>query len=295
LDDFWVVGGPSSPDLSARISEQLRARLVLAESKTFPDGESYIRIPEPYPPKHTVVVQTTSPPQDRNLIQLCLMADKLREMGSKVVAVVPYLAYARQHREYLPGEAVSIRYVAKMLESAGVVRLITIDIHNVEGLSYFTIPANSLSAVPLLAEHLKTKLSGDKSIVVAPDEGARIRVETLATQLDTDYLVLQKRRDRSSGEVVSDLVDEVRLDGRTAVILDDLVSTGGTITKAAAVLKERGASRIMVACTHALLAEGAMEKMHAAGVEEFVATDTIPGRYSSVSVATTVSDFLKRL
>jgi ribose-phosphate pyrophosphokinase len=295
LDDFWVVGGPSSPDLSLKISEELRARHLMCESKLFPDGESYIRIPEQWVPKYSVVVQSTCPPQDRNLMQLCLISDKLRELGSKVVAVVPYLAYARQHREYMPGESVSIRFVAKMLESAGVVRLVTIDIHNVEGLGYFTIPANSLSAVPLLADHLKQKLEGNRCVVVAPDEGARIRVETLATQLETDYLVLQKSRDRSTGEVISDLADKGRLDGRTAIILDDLVSTGGTIAKASAILKSRGVSKVIVACTHALLADGAMERMTAAGVQEFIATDTVPSQYSTVSVARTVSEFIKRL
>jgi ribose-phosphate pyrophosphokinase len=295
LDDFWVVGGPASLDLARKIAEELRARLVKAESKIFPDGESYIRIPEEWAPKYTVLVQSTCPPQDRNLIQLCLMADRLREMGSKVIAIVPYLAYARQHRVYVPGETVSIRLIARLLETAGIIRLVTIDIHNVEGLGYFTIPANSLSAVPVLAEYLKSKLDSKKCVVVAPDEGARIRVETLATQLGSEYVVIRKERDRHSGRVTAFLPEEERLDGKEAIILDDLISTGGTIAVASRLLKDRGASRVTAACTHALLAEGAMERMKQAGVEMFVATDTIPGSNSSISVSHTICEFIRRL
>jgi len=295
LDDFCIVAGPSSQSLARKMSEELRAKLVNVESKTFPDGESYIRIAEEWLPNYAVLVQTTAPPQDRNLTQLYLMADRLRDAGSRVIAVVPYLAYARQHKAYLPGEAISIKVIARLLEAAGVARLITVDIHNIECLGYFSIPANSLSAVPDISEHLKNEFEPKNCVVVAPDEGARVRVETLATHLGCEYMVFSKERDRLTGEITSELNKRFQVEGKDAIILDDLISTGGTISEAAKILKGRGARRVIAVCTHAVLASGAVERMKSAGVETLIATDTVQSEYSNVSVSHTICEFIRRL
>src|SRR5579883_1813729 len=254
------------------MAEELRARLIDVEYKTFPDGENYVRINEQWIAKYSVLVQTTSPPQDKNLMQLFLISDLLRDMGSKIVAVAPYLAYARQHRMYLNG-----------------------DIHNVEGLGYFTIPANSISAVPILAEYFKNNFDVSNLIAVAPDEGAKVRVETFSMRVGCDYLVMEKSRDRVSGEIKSQLKTQVDIKGKDVVIVDDLISTGGSIAEASKILGSLGAGSIRVACTHAILAGNAAEKMKESGVKDIVATDTIQSEYSKVSVAHLLSDFIRRL
>ncbi len=295
MDDFCVVAGPSSKGIAKKMAEELRARLIDVEYKTFPDGENYVRINEQWIAKYSVLVQTTSPPQDKNLMQLFLISDLLRDMGSKIVAVAPYLAYARQHRMYLNGEAVSIKTVARLLEASGVVRFLTVDIHNVEGLGYFTIPANSISAVPILAEYFKNNFDVSNLIAVAPDEGAKVRVETFSMRVGCDYLVMEKSRDRVSGEIKSQLKTQVDIKGKDVVIVDDLISTGGSIAEASKILGSLGAGSIRVACTHAILAGNAAEKMKESGVKDIVATDTIQSEYSKVSVAHLLSDFIRRL
>ncbi|MDG6929025.1 MAG: ribose-phosphate pyrophosphokinase [Nitrososphaerota archaeon] len=295
MDDLCVVGGPASQSLSLNIATELRARVLKVESKVFPDGESYVRVPDEFVPKYTVLVQSTHPPQDRHIMQLCFLAQRLKELGTRVIAVVPYLAYSRQHRSFLPGECVSLRVLAKLLEAADISRMITIDIHNVEGLGYFSIPANSLSAVRDIAAYLKGSGKGADCLVVSPDEGARIRAETLALQLGSEYAVASKQRNRVTGEVTVTLPEGAEIKEKEVVVIDDAVSTGGTIAGITRAIKKRGAKKVTVACTHALLATGAIERMTASGVDEFVSTDTAPGEFSKVSVAHTVSEFIRRL
>jgi len=295
LDDFCVVAGPSSRGIAKKVAEELRARLIDVEFKTFPDGENYVRINEPWIAKYAVLVQTTSPPQDRNLMQLFLISDLLKDLGSKVVAVVPYLAYARQHRMYLNGEAISVKTVARLLEASGVVRFLTVDIHNVEGLGYFAIPANNISAVPILAEYFKDNFDTSKLVAVAPDEGAKVRVETFSMRVGCEYLVMEKTRDRVSGKIKTSLKSQLEMNGRDVIIVDDLISTGGSIAEASKILRSLGARSIRVACTHAILAGNAVEKMKEAGVEDIIATDTIQSEYSRVSVSHLLSDFIRRL
>ncbi|MEM3185405.1 MAG: ribose-phosphate pyrophosphokinase [Conexivisphaerales archaeon] len=295
LDDFCVAAGPSSKELAMKIAAETRSRVVNVESKIFPDGESYIRIAEEYLPHYTVLVQSTYPPQDRHIMQLCLMIERLQEMNTNVIAVVPYLAYARQHRAFLPGESISLKVLARMMEAAGASRVITVDIHNVEGLGYFSIPANSLSAVRDIAFYLKERISPENTLVVAPDHGAKIRAETLSVHLGTDFAVAKKERDRITGEVTVSLPEIEVVRNKNVIVIDDMISTGGTVSAIANILKGAHAKEVIVACTHALLTDDAMEILKKSGVNEFIATDTVPGEFSKVSVSHAISEFIRRL
>ncbi len=295
MDEVYIAGGPASAPLAEETAKLLRAKQIKVDHKFFPDGENYFKLAGDDVAHNAFVFQSTHPPQDTHLVQLLFMANKLMEDGVRVVAVVPYLAYARQHRTFLLGEAVSLKAIARMMASAGIKRVITIDIHNVEGLGFFDIPAHSLSAVPLLADHLLASGSLGKPFVLAPDAGASVRAEAMATRMTCDFAALEKSRDRVTGETTVNVPQGIDVKGKDVVVVDDMISTGGTIAKAAKAVKDNGARTVVAACTHALLAEGAIDKMKGAGIKELVATNTIPSPYSKVSVAPLIADFIRQL
>jgi ribose-phosphate pyrophosphokinase len=289
-----IVLGPASKELGEKIAELTGLEKVQVASKTFPDGESYIRLESPVQDDHVVIVQTTSPPQDTKLMQLAFMADAAKRNGaSKVTAVVPYLAYARQDKIFLQGETISIETIAHMLSVAGVDALITVNVHSANALTKFPFPAKSLSAIPLLAEHFKQR-GFTKAFALAPDKGAMHIVEEAKKVLGGECGHLEKQRDRYTGQVnVAKKTFNVK--GETVIIFDDIISTGGTIVGAAKILKELGAARVFAACVHPLLIGDAEKRILEAGVEEIVGTDSVTSHVSKVSLAPLISKELKAL
>ncbi len=286
-----VLAGPASPKTAEHLAELIGAQLVKVEYKRFPDGESYIRLPANVDGEEVIVVQTTYPEQDKRLVELLLMIEAAKDLGArKVTAVVPYLAYARQDRRFRDGEALSVKTVLKLIEAAGADKFVTVDIHKEESLSWLNIEGVNVTAVDLLGKHLGEKRLSNP-VVIAPDAGAKWRAEKAASILGGETVVLEKHRDRITGEIVTKEV-EVDLRGKDVVIIDDLISTGGTIANAANIAKEKGAERVYVACTHALLIGAAMEKMVKAGVDEVIATDTVPSPVSVVGVAPAIAKVL---
>jgi len=283
-----VVLGPASQQLGEKIAQLLNAETVPVAFKTFPDGESYIRLEGKVQNEEAFIVQTTSPPQDSKLIQLAFIADAAKRNGAKkVTAIVPYLAYARQDKAFLPSEAVSIETIARMLKAAGIDSLITVNVHQEKVLTKFPFPAKSVSAISLLAEHFKNK--GYVGVfALAPDKGAMHIAEQAKKVLGGECGYLEKQRDRYTGQIsVEKKTFQVR--GKTAIIFDDIISTGGTIVAAAKVLKELGAERVCAACVHPLLIGDAEKRIFEAGVEEIVGTDTVPSHVSKVSIAPLIS------
>jgi len=279
-----IILGPASTQLGQKIAELLKAEAVPVAFKTFPDGESYVRLEGEVQDEEAVIVQTTSPPQDPKLIQLALLADAAKRNGAKKVwAVVPYLAYARQDKVFLQGEALSIETIANMLEVAGVDRLTTVNVHQEKILARFPFPANTVSAIPLLAEHFMRK-GLEKSFVLAPDKGALHLVEQAEKVLRGGCGYLDKQRDRYTGQIH---MEKKTLDvkDRTVIVFDDIISTGSTIVAAAKILRELEAEKIYVACVHPLLIGDAEKRIIDAGVEEIVGTDSVSSRVSKVSLA----------
>ncbi len=253
-----------------------------------------IRVEDDLHGKSVIVVQSTYPPVDKHLMQLLLMAHKMSEEGAEVNAVIPYLCYARQDKEFLPGEVISLGVVSHLLRSVGVRRVVTVDIHNVRGIGFFSFPIYSVSAIPPLAEYVANNYSLSNPIAVSPDLGSSARVEAFAAVLKSEYVSLKKTRDRVTGEVATE-DKALNLNGRDAVIVDDVISTGASVAKAAQLLKKDGAGKVMVACTHALLLGGAVEKMKAAGVDEIIATNTIPSKYGKVDVTALIGSYFKTI
>ena len=294
MENRLVVPGPASTDLAERVAEGLDAELVGVECRIFPDGESKITLKEKVGNKQVILVQSTYPPVDQHLMQAFLLAHRLSEEGAEVHMVVPYLAYSRQDKEFLGGEIVSMRVIARLFRSVGVRRFVTVDIHSVEGLSNFSIPAYSVSAVPLLAEYVREVVKPVNPVAVSPDFGGSSRVEAFSKILGIEHFILEKSRDRVTGEV-SIKKAEMNIEGRDAVIVDDIISTGGSVQRAAAQLKASGARRVIAACTHPVLIGDAVKKMSEAGVDEVIGTNTIPGSVSKVDVSQAISEHFKTL
>jgi ribose-phosphate pyrophosphokinase len=287
-----IIPGPASKQLGEKIAELLGVEAVPLFFKTYPDEESYIRLEGTVQNEQVAIVQTTSPPQDTRLMQLALIADAAKRHGAKkATAVVPYLAYARQDQVFLPGEAISIETVARMLKAAGIDSLITVNVHQAKVLTRFPFPAETISAISLLAEYFKQK-GFEKAFALAPDEGALWLAEEAKSVLSGEYGYLEKNRDLYTGQITT---EKKKLDvrGKTVIIFDDIISTGGTIASAAKIMKENGADNVYAACVHALLIRDAEKRILQSGVEEIVGTDSIQSHVSKVSLAPLISNALK--
>ena len=259
-----VVPGPASQSLGKKIAAELGVDAYPLEWRIFPDGESYIRYPIEIRGEDVALVQSCPPPVDRNLVELLLMADGAKSMGAgKVLAVIPYLAYMRQDKAFRFGDVVSVETVAKLVEAAGIDEVLTVDVHSHDATSHFKIPVVETSAMVPLGEHLRT-LSLRMPLVLSPDKGGRDRARVVAGVLNADLDVLDKFRDRATGQV-SVALKELSLKGRDVVIVDDIISTGSTIVKAAELVLSQGARKVYAACTHPLLIGDAREKLREGG------------------------------
>jgi ribose-phosphate pyrophosphokinase len=290
LPEISVIAGPASADLAEKIAKRLGAQLVPAELRVFSDGESKIRMGKGG--KNCVIVQSTHPPVDTHLIQAMMMAKKCADDGARdVCAVIPYLAYARQDRAFLEGEVVSIALVAKLLEAAGVKHVVTVDIHSQLAMSHFASVQN-VSSIPLLADYA-TKMKLHRTIVVSPDAGGANRAKEFAQRLKTDMVTLKKSRDRTTGEVTVDEKLDADVSDREAILVDDMISSGGSIVKAAELLRKKGAGKVYAMCAHALLIGDAAQKIKSAGVQDIIATNSVPGECSNVDLSPAIAEALK--
>jgi ribose-phosphate pyrophosphokinase len=252
-----------------------------------------VRYTEDVDGEDVVIVQTTSPPQDTHLIQLLLLINAAKDLGARyITAVVPYLAYSRQDKKFRPGEAVSLKTVIRLIEAAGANKFVTVDVHNVEALKEFKIPFVDLSAMYVLGEYAKSCGFGG-AFSLAPDEFASSRAKVVDDVLGGGYGWLKKERDRVTGEIsVAKKVFDVQ--GRDVVVVDDIISTGGTMVAATKLLREQKARKIMVMCTHPLLIGGAKEKIIRAGADSIVGTDCVPSDVSIVSIAPVIAEYLRK-
>jgi len=233
-----VIGGNASLDLAKRLSKKLKANFVKSQLRIFPDGESKITLSSEPKKGRIVVVQSTYPPVDTNLLQALLLVSKAKQFSTNVILVIPYMGYARQDREFLPGEVVTMQVIAKLFKTAGASKIIVVDIHSLIGLKQFKMPAKNVSAVPELVRYFK-KLRLKDPLVVSPDLGGKERAKEFARHFKTKYIVLKKQRNRKTGKVkiVSSNLSDVS--GRDLILVDDMISTGGSIIKATEFLKKQ--------------------------------------------------------
>ena len=289
-----VLPGPASEELGRSVAAKLEVSILPAEFRVFTDGESKFTCDQNVSGKTVFIVQSTYHPVDMHLFQLLLASHKLSQDGAKVVAVVPYLSYARQDKEFLPGEAVTLAFVAHLMRSSGVARLATVDIHSAQGLSLFSFPIYSVSAVPSMVDYVRNNLTLENPIVISPDAGASKRTEAFAQLYGVKSLQLSKTRDRSTGEVK---IKHEPLDvkGRDVLFLDEVITTGATIRAATKAVLDQGAKSASAICTHGVFAGDTIEKLEKAGIKNIVCSNTIPTRFSKVDVSEALASHLRTL
>jgi len=293
LTTMTIYALSNSNGLAARVGRVIGDKVVLLEEKEFPDGESYVRVPQ-RPEGPAILVASLHPPQDKNFVKLLLALEALSAMKPEgLFVVVPYLAYARQDKRFLEGEPISVKVVLKSIEAAGAAGLVVVDAHKPSALSeHLSIPFKNAIPSREVAEYFKKKLKDP--LVLAPDAGALERARSVAEHLSADYDYLMKERDRVTGEVRAQ-PKSMGVQGRDVLIVDDIISTGGTVALAASTALKQGASRVFAACTHAVMVKGALDLMLSSGVEEVVATDTVPSPVSRITAAPAIVEALKSL
>jgi ribose-phosphate pyrophosphokinase len=287
-----LIAGDSSSGLARKISKKLKANLIQSEIKVFPDGESKITLKGKFSKDKTIVIQSIYPPVDSNLIRALSLISKAKEYSSEIIVVAPYMGYARQDREFLPGEIVTMKVLGKLFKGVGATKIIAVDIHSKIGLKYFKIKSENISAIPDLVSHFK-KMNLKNPLVISPDQGGKQRAKEFADAFESDFVALQKHRDRKTGKVQikTENIGEVR--GKDLILVDDMISTGGSIIKATEFLKKQKCNHIFVACTHALLMNDAEKKIRKAGITKIISTNSIPGKTSIVDISNTIVKALK--
>lgn len=284
MTKFTVISGSTSEVLAKKLAKRLGANLLKSQLKIFSDGESKITLEGKLQKNKIVVIQSTSPPVDENLIQTLSIISKAKEFGTEVITVVPYMGYARQDKEFLPGEVVTMKVIAKLFKSAGASRIIVVDIHSLIGLKYFNIKTKNVSAIPDLASYF-SKLNLKNPLVVSPDQGGKDRAKEFAKFLKTEYISLTKQRDRKTGKIKIQYANFDEIAGRDLILIDDMINTGESIIKATEFLKKQKCKRVFVACTHALLRNNARKKILGSGVTKIISTNTIPGKTAVVDIS----------
>ena len=287
MSKLSVISGKTSENLAKELSKKIKANLVKSEIRVFPDGESKITLVGKISKKKSIVLQSIYPPVDSNLVQVLSLITKAKENSSEVIAVIPYMGYARQDREFLPGEIVTMKVLGKLFKSAGASKIIVVDIHSSIGLKYFSIKTKNVTAIPDLVGFFK-KLSLKNPLIVSPDQGGKERAKEFAKEFNSDYIALKKTRDRKTGKVKIK-TKNLEVKNRDLILVDDIISTGGSIIKATQFLKKQKCKRIYVACTHALLMNDAEKKIKKAGVTSIISTNTIPGKTSKVDISKTIA------
>jgi len=289
LTKFTVIGGNASQDLAKKVAKRLKATYIRTELRTFPDGENKITFSSKPKKSKIVVVQSVYPPVDSNLIQCLSIISKAKQFSSNVIAVIPYMGYARQDKEFLPGEVVTMQVIAKLFKAIGTTKIVVVDIHSQTGLKYFKFSAKNVSAVSELVKYFK-KLKLRKPLVVSPDSGGKKRAKKFAKLLKSDYIALNKQRNRKTGKIKIVSLNHKKVTGKDLILVDDMISTGDSIIKATEFLKKQKCNKVFVACTHALLINNAGKKIKKAGVSKIVSTNSIPSSTSVVDVSNIVAD-----
>ncbi len=269
-----LLSGNSNKPLSKNIAKYLKSKLVNSSIRNFSDGEIYVEINENIRGNSIFLIQSISSPANDNLMELLLCIDALKRSSAKnITAVIPYFGYARQDRKVAPRTSISAKLVSNLITKAGADRVVTVDLHAGQIQGFFDIPVDNLFATPIFARHVKKKIKSKSLICVAPDVGGTERARALGKILNVGLAIVDKRRPKPGQSQVMNIVGDVK--GKTCIIVDDIIDSGGTIVNAAKALKDRGAKEVYVYITHGVLSGEAVKKIKKSVIKNLVITDTI--------------------
>ena len=292
-----VVGGSGSRHLAVKLSRIMNVDLIDVEVRKFPDGELYINFLGDVKDQDVVLVQSIARRPNELLLEFIFEAKTLKDLGAKrIIGVVPYIPYARQDTRFKPGEALSIKIVAELIEWSGIAELYTIDthLHRLRSLEeLFNIKVHNLTCMRELAKYMFKNFKLSNPLAIAPDEEAEQWVKIFSEEFQCEYAVLEKRR--ISDEEVELSVGEIRVSGRDVIIVDDIISTGGTMAEAVKNMKRLGADKVYAVCAHPILVGDALYRILRAGAEAVIGTDTVDSPVSYVSVAPLIANALLKI
>ncbi|MBI2652674.1 ribose-phosphate pyrophosphokinase [Candidatus Woesearchaeota archaeon] len=296
---FKLISGTANRKLADEVAKILKIPLTPVEIKRFHDGEIYCRVLESVRGCDVFIIQPTSPDASLNLMELLIMVDALkRSSPDKITAVIPYYGYCRQDKKTKPREPITAKLVANMIETAGVDRVITFDLHVAQVQGFFDIPSDNLEVVPLFAEYIQNKKLKN-IVVVSPDAGGAARARYFGKVLNAPIAIIDKRRPEPNVAKVENVIGNVK--GKTAFLVDDIIDTAGSITEAANILLRFGAKEVYALATHAVLSDPAIERITKSNLKEVVVTNTIQipkekmiGKLKVISIAPLLAETVKR-
>jgi len=298
MDGYKIFSGTANPEFAKGIADYLGKEVSKAVISRFSDGEISVNITESVRGDDVFIVQPTCAPANDNLMELLIMADAFkRSSAGEINAVIPYFGYARQDRKAAPRVPISAKLVADMLEKAGVHRVITIDLHAAQIQGFFDIPVDHLLGSMLFLGYIKEK-NLKNPIIASPDVGGVARARSYAEKLGLELVIVDKKREKANVSEVMNIIGDVK--GCDVVLLDDMVDTAGTLTKAADVLKSRGANSVMACCTHGVLSGPAFDRISNSALDELVISDTIPlkeahPKITVLTAANIMAETIKRI
>ena len=269
-----LLSGTGNLELSKKIAQNLKLKLVNSNIKRFADGEIYVEINENIRGNSIFVIQSISTPANDNLMELLICIDALRRSSAKnITAVIPYFGYARQDRKVVPRTAISAKLVSNLITNAGAHRIVTVDLHAGQIQGFFDIPVDNLFSTPIFSKHIKKYISNKNIICVAPDVGGVERARALGQKLNVGLAIVDKRRPAPGKSQVMNIIGNVK--GKNCLLVDDIIDSGGTIVNAAKALKEKGAKDVYVYVTHGVLSGNAVEQINNSKIKKLILTDTI--------------------
>ena len=280
-----IIGGSASINIARDLSKILKIPIAETINKRFPDDELYIRILDDISGEDIIIVQNTYP--DKNIIELLLIQDAVKDAGaSKITVIIPYFGYSRQDKQFKKGEPISAKTIAQII-SLNATKIITVDPHKEHILKFFMVPSYSCSAIDDLANYLKDK---NIDFLLAPDKGAIKQIKTAAKIINCDFDYMEKTR--IDGNTIRIKPKNLDVKNKNIAIIDDIISTGGTMAKSILELKKQGSKKIYVLCTHGLFARDAVNKLITAGCDDIISTDTIYSKFSKVKCAQSISKII---
>ena len=298
MSTFKLFSGSANPEFATKVAEYLGMNVSNATLNKFSDGEISVQITESVRGQDVFIIQPTCAPANDHLMELLIMVDALKRSSAKSIsAVIPYYGYARQDRKAAPRVPITAKLVADILETAGISRVVTIDLHAAQIQGFFNIPADNLFGSILFANYIKSK-NLKNPIIASPDIGGVARARSYADKLGYDLIIVDKKREKANMSEVMNIIGDVK--GKDVILVDDMIDTAGTIVKAAEVLKKKGANSVMACCTHGVLSGPAYERIEKGELDELVISDTIPTQKGAkkitvLTASTMIGEAIRRI